>query len=338
MTDDPTAPNDTTTRRPRRLWRAPTVALLVFAYLLALSACAIRQPTRGIAPYLSDVRADAAALRAHVEFLSTECAGRNPDDPDALARAAEYIREQLAQYAAAIRQPYPVQSMLCENIVATFGDSGPIVVVGAHYDVFGPYPGADDNASGVAGLIELARMLSSAKLHGRVQLVAYSTEEPPYFATSLMGSAVHARALRETGEAVRCMIALEMIGYFVEKQSYAVALFHAIYPSHGFYAAAIGGWRERKLARAMKRAFRGATTLPLYTYSGPAVPGVDFSDHRNYWAEGIPALMVTDTAFLRNPRYHTSADTPDTLDYTRMAGVVDGVYNFVLHLDRVPNP
>jgi hypothetical protein len=324
--------------RPRhRFVRSAGIGVAVFMLLCLAAACAMRQPTRGEYPYVGDTRAEAPRLRNHVDFLATQCVPRNPESPEQLAKAAEYVRKELERWTPDVRiQRYEVGRGACENIVARFDADGPKIIVGAHYDASGPTPGADDNASGVAGLLELARLLASAPVKPHVELVAYSTEEPPYFDTNLMGSVTHARSLHDGAEPVRCMIALEMIGYYTDRQSYDIPLLGVIYPRHGRFAAAIGGWRERGLVRHMKRAFRGASSMPIYSYSGPAVPGVDFSDHRSYWDEDIPAFMVTDTAFLRNPHYHTPADTPDTLDYEAMAQVVDGVYNFVLHVNRMP--
>jgi Zn-dependent M28 family amino/carboxypeptidase len=157
-------------------------------------------------------------------------------------------------------------------------------------------------------------------------LVAYTNEEPPFFGSDQMGSAVHAQSLE--GRAVRGMIWLEMIGYFAETQSWPNALFAWIYPNRGDFIGIAGGWSDRGLAREVKRAIAGAGRIDVVSFSGPRETS-DASDHRNYWSHGWPAVMITDTAFLRNPNYHTARDTADTLDYTRMARVVDGVLNAV---------
>ncbi|MCI5222697.1 MAG: M28 family peptidase, partial [Candidatus Electrothrix sp. AR4] len=132
---------------------------------------------------------------------------------------------------------------------------------------------------------------------------------------------------------VKAMICLEMIGYFVEKQDYFSWALRLAYPRNGLYAAIVGRWQDRQLAKTVKRSFNGASDLQALSYSGPILFGADLSDHRNYWRHGYPAVMITDTAFLRNPNYHTRKDTAETLDYQRMAKVVDGVLSSVLKLN-----
>jgi Zn-dependent M28 family amino/carboxypeptidase len=221
------------------------------------------------------------------------------------------------------------------NVLAAFGpDTRERIVVGAHYDAAGPYPGADDNASGVAGLIELAHLLGKSPLPLRIELAAFPLEEPPYFATHQMGSAVHAASLKEQGVPVRAMFCLEMIGYFTDEpgsQRFPTPALKPFYPSAGNFIVIAARPEEGALTRRVKRAMRAAGPLPVYSINAPAaVPGIDFSDHRNYWRAGYPAVMITDTAFYRNPNYHTPRDLPETLDYGRMAGVVRGVHAAVL--------
>ena len=206
------------------------------------------------------------------------------------------------------------------------------MVVGAHYDVCEDLPGADDNASGVAGVLELARLLDARVLRSPVELVAFSTEEPPYFRSPDMGSAVHARSLRAAGAEVRAMISLEMIGYFAPSQHHRALLLSLVYPHRGDFIAVVGRWADRGLVREAKKCIRGATAVPPVSYSGPVGVGADLSDHLNYWVAGFPAFMITDTAFLRNPNYHRASDTAVTLNYRRLAGVVDGVLSTVVHL------
>jgi Zn-dependent M28 family amino/carboxypeptidase len=217
-------------------------------------------------------------------------------------------------------------------VIAEFGPAGgDVLVVGAHYDAFvetGPLPGADDNASGTAGLLELARLLGTRRVDRPVILVAYANEEPPFFGSEAMGSAIHAESLAATGRRVRGMICLEMIGYFSPRQTWPNRLFALIYPSRGDFIGVAGGWSDRQLARDVKRAMLGAN-IDVVSFSGPRATS-DASDHRNYWPHGWPAVMITDTAFLRNPNYHTNRDTAETLDYAKMAAVVDGVLNAVV--------
>jgi hypothetical protein len=164
-------------------------------------------------------------------------------------------------------------------------------------------------------------------------LVAFANEEPPFFGSDEMGSAIHAARLAATHRPVQAMICLEMIGYFSPKQTWPNWLFALAYPRQGDFIGVTGGWTDRPLARQVKRAIAGAGGIPVVSFSGPREAS-DASDQRNYWHHGWTAVMITDTAFLRNPNYHTAGDTADTLDYKKMARVIDGVANAVLHLGK----
>jgi Zn-dependent M28 family amino/carboxypeptidase len=259
---------------------------------------------------------------------------------ESLNKSADYIRDEFAKAGASVsEQAYEVDGQLFRNISAAFGpESAERIVVGAHYDSYGGLPGADDNASGVAGLIELARLLSSARLPTRVELVAYTLEEPPFFRTEHMGSMVHAAKLKSNGVRVRAMISLEMIGFFSDRpgsQHYPVPGMGLIYPDEANYIAVVGSLGEIGLVRRVKKAMVQAGDLPVWSTNAPAmVPGIDFSDHASYWEQQYPAVMVTDTAFYRNRNYHRPTDLADTLDYKRMAKVVDQVYGAVLDLGK----
>jgi len=284
---------------------------------------------------------DAARLEAHVRMLSETFAPRDEGHPENLDRVAAYLRKEFerANAAAVSEQPYESRGQTYRNVIASFGPrTKDLIVVGAHYDTAGALPGADDNASGVAGLIELAYLLGKTPPSARVELVAFALEEPPYFRSPLMGSAVHAASLKARGFAVRAMLSLEMIGYFSDQpdsQQYPVSVLKAVYPSRGNFIAVVGKIDQGRVVRRVKQAMMEASPLPVYSITAPrSIPGVDFSDHLNYWNEGYDALMITDTAFYRNPHYHTSTDTPDTLDYRRMASVVQGVHAAVLSLTK----
>ena len=300
------------------------------AVVIAIGIALIRQPALTALDYGSRQRADATALRKHVDFLTVDLRPRGYSHPENLDRAANYIAGHFRAAGGAVSmQPYAE----FRNVIARFGPaSGRVLIVGAHYDAMtatADLPGADDNASGTAGLIELARLLGTMKnLPRPVLLIAYSTEEPPFYGSADMGSAVHAESI--DGSGVEGMISLEMIGYFRGTQTWPNALFDLLYPDRSDFIAVGGGWDDRALVRKVKRGIRGAGGVAVYSFTGPreALRG---SDHESYWSRGMPAVLVTDTAFLRNPNYHTAGDTADTLDYVRMARVVDGVFNAITH-------
>ncbi len=288
---------------------------------------------------LVDVSPD--KLERHVRVLSEELVPRDHTHPENLDRAAAYIRSEFARANGSIEeQVYTVEGVEYRNVILRLGPtSGERIVVGAHYDAYDELPGADDNASGVAGLIELAQLLDGAELSIPVELVAYSLEEPPFFRTENMGSAVHARSLREQGVEVRAMVSLEMIGYFSDEpgsQHFPLSILKFIYPTEGNWLGIVGDMGSGGDVRRMKKALRSAARLPVHSINAPPklVVGVDWSDHLNYRDNGYPGVMLTDTAHLRNRNYHTADDTADRLDYERMARVVEAVYVAVLELAR----
>jgi Zn-dependent M28 family amino/carboxypeptidase len=309
-----------------------TGILIAALLLIALAVAAWAVSRRRSGRPAGEPRAQPARLEASVRTLVESFGPRDERHPENLDRAATWIRGELERAGGKVSdQPFRIGSATYRNVSAFFGpDTRDRVVVGAHYDTAGPLPGADDNASGVAGVLELARLLGSAPLKRRVELVAYPLEEPPYFASAQMGSAFHARELKEQGVQVRSMICLEMIGYFSDapnSQELPVAALRLAYPTRGNFILAVGRLGQGGVVRRIRnRMQRTAAPLDVRSIVAPgSFPGVDFSDHRNYWNEGWDAVMITDSAFYRNPNYHTEQDTPDTLDYQRMAQVVDGV-------------
>lgn len=293
----------------------------------------ISQPTlASVETNHKQITVDASRLKTHVRMLSETLPARDWSHPENLDKAAAYIRQEFEKTNGSVsEQVYKADGKTYRNVSVCFGpDTKDRIVVGAHYDVEGGKPGADDNASGVAGLIELARLFNMVPPSRRVELVAYSLEEPPYFATQDMGSYVHALSLKKKNVQVRLMIALEMIGYFSDKpgsQRYPALLLKMFYPSRGNFIAVVGKFGQGDAVESVKKSMQGASALPVCSIRAPLfVPGIDYSDHRNYWEAGYKAVMVTDTSFYRNNRYHTQDDTADTLDYNRMADVVQGVY------------
>ena len=320
-----------------KVWRQWIVyALAALLAVAAVAAWLVVQPTWTRAGASVAPPALQTALRKHVHRLAVDFAPRVHTNLTQLNKASAYIESELRATSAKVTvQRYTVTGRNFQNLIAQFGpDTNDVIVVGAHYDVAGEQPGADDNASGVAGLIELAKALSNAKLKQRVELVAYTLEEPPYFRTANMGSAIHAKSLKANGKRVSLMLSLECIGYFSDEpnsQQLLTPLMKAVYPTTGNFIALVGNYAEGDLSRRVKRSMQQATSLPVYSINAPSIlQGIDFSDHLSYWNEGFVGMMVTDTAFFRNEAYHTEDDTPDRLDYKRMAEVVVAVTKTVL--------
>lgn len=292
----------------------------------------------------SKLTLDSARLKAHVVKLSEGYFPRSYKNTDNLDRCAEYIRAHFQKAGAdTTTQEFSVRGNRYQNVIGYFGNrTAERIIVGAHYDAFINTPGADDNASGVAGLIELAYLIGKAKLTAGIELVAYSLEEPPFFATQDMGSARHAKMLHDQKVKVKCMIALEMIGYFSSEpgsQLYPIPVLKLFYPSKGNSIAIVGRLDQRKVVRKIKRLMQGATDLPVYSVNAPLlVTGIDYSDQRSYWKYGYDAVMITDTAFYRNLAYHTPNDMAERLNYELMAKTVIQVFEAVKGLAKEELP
>jgi Zn-dependent M28 family amino/carboxypeptidase len=212
---------------------------------------------------------------------------------------------------------------------------GEIVVIGAHYDSVVGAPGANDNASGVAALLVLARV-ARAQAHPRaLRFVAFVNEEPPFFQSWRMGSRVYARRCRERGERITAMVSLETLGYYTDaprSQAYPFP-FNLLYPDTANFVAFVGNFSSRKLLHKCVAAFRQNTRFPSEGAAAPEfIPGIGWSDHWAFWKEGYPAVMVTDTAFYRYGYYHTARDLPEQLSYDATARVVRGLRDVVSHL------
>ena len=315
--------------------------------IVAASIAIVTQPFVSAIPS-QPPQVDLKQLEAHVRHLSVDLYPRSHDQSRNINLAAQYINDQFEAAGGMVSiQVVTVREVKYQNIIARFGSaSGPLQVIGAHYDsqgnvtggASGPRgytlnthtPGADDNASGVAGLLELARLLGRNPPPHPVELVAYTLEELPHFRTEHMGSAWHARSLRAANQELQFMLSLEMIGYFSDapgSQSYPLPGMSHLYSDRGDFIALVGNLRNFAITRRIKAIMAGATSLPVYSINAPPrLEGIDFSDHLNYWNEGFPAFMVTDTAYLRNQNYHQSSDTYEKLDYRRMAKVVQAIY------------
>lgn len=313
--------------------------LLSFLVLALLSlGWYVTNPVWGAVPPPATVpTADSAALRSHVETLASNTT-RNFYNTGSLDQTAAYLRTELeAVGLKPVYQTYTVNGNTYRNVICRYGsETAPRLVVGAHYDVCEEQAGADDNASGVAGGLELARLLQQHKptLDYCIELVLFTLEEPPAFRSEAMGSYVHAQRLVEQGVEVKGMVCLEMIGYFTDErksQQYPAGIMKAVYPTTGNFIAVVGKTGQRKFTRTVKKAMKGACNIDVVSINAPSwIPGIDFSDHQNYWSHDWDAVMITDTSFYRNKNYHTKNDLPETLDYGRMAEVVNGVFAAII--------
>ncbi|HEV7671773.1 MAG TPA: M28 family peptidase [Thermoanaerobaculia bacterium] len=323
----------------RSLFRILSAVVGILALAWLVTFWLVRQPMRP-ASRRTESHADSRRLRADVEVLARDLIPRDVAHPQNLDRAATYIGHQFELAGLAPEyERYEARGGKYANVVAKIGSGMTPFVIGAHYDSFGEFganPGADDNASGVAGLLELARLIAGREIPGGLELVAFSTEEPPFFGSRQMGSAVHAERMLASGRRPWGMVSLEMIGFFSQRQPWPSALLSALYPTRGDFVMLAGRRSDRALIRALKPGFLGASAVPIVSYAGPYIGGLDASDHVSFWDRGLSAVVLTDTSFLRNPHYHDALDTPASLDYESMAGVVDGLANAMLHLGAQP--
>jgi hypothetical protein len=297
--------------------------------------------TGTFAPLSERERAVEADLRRDVELLAGDLGDRSLPRPRGLGPAADAVERQLTRAGHTVRrQRYEVAGRPSDNLEAEIvGDDGSdgreIVVVGAHYDSVAGTTGADDNASGVAALLSLARTFAGTHPRRTLRFVAFANEEPPYFQTPAMGSVAYARRCRERGERVVAMLSLETLGTYSDQpasQRYPFP-FGLFYPTTGDFVAFVGNTSSRALVRRAVAAFRAGARFPSEGVAAPgALQGVGWSDHWAFWQEGYPAVMVTDTAPFRNPGYHTPHDTPDRLSYAPLARVVEGLARVVRDL------
>lgn len=283
-------------------------------------------------------QSDTALISAHLSAIIHTEGFRNYKNTAALNKTAAYIHDVFSRYADTVfYQHYPVKGVEYKNVIGCFGPAGkPVIVIGAHYDVCGNQDGADDNASGVVALLELARMLKGKELNYRVEIVAYSLEEPPYFETEFMGSYIHAKSLHDSNTPVYGMICFDMIGYFSDEkhsQTYPVKLLKIFYGSRGNYITAVNTFGKGRFARRFTRKFRKTDEIRVKKITAPnTLVGIDLSDHQNYWKYGYSATFITNTAFYRNKNYHTTGDTKEKLDLVRMSYVINSIYYAVVNM------
>jgi hypothetical protein len=295
-----------------------------------------------VPPLTPEERELAASLREHVTVIASR--EHNVYKLPMLEQGAQYIENELdkAGYFPLGAQRLTVGDAPVRNIETELkggARASEIVVVGAHYDSVVGAPGANDNGSGVAALLELARLAHGSRPARTVRFVAFVNEEPPFFKSDAMGSLRYARRSRERGENIVAMVSLETIGYYSDQagsQRYPFPL-GLFYPRTGNFLAFVSDLTSRGLMHQAIGAFRRHARFPSEGVAAPAIiPGVDWSDHWAFREAGYPALMITDTAPYRYPHYHTAADTPDKLDYERLARVVLGLQKVLKALSAGP--
>ncbi len=332
-------------RRFRFVTRAALRRLAVFGVVCAIGLvysyfAMLRMPGRsytGALPALTQVQRDLSEqLRRDVEHLASEGGQRSTFYPRRFAETALWLKQEFERAGYEVNEhSFVKRGAACPNLEVTVPGTtraSEIIVVGAHYDSYQGAPGADDNASGVAAVLALARRGVKTARERTVRYVLFVNEEPPSFMTEDMGSLVYARKCRADGDDIKAMISLESIGYYSEEagsQQYPPPL-GMVYPDRGDFIAFVGNYSGRGLLKRTLRVFRETTEFPSEGAALPwVVPGVAWSDHWAFWKVGYEALMVTGTAPFRNPNYHTLGDVAGTLDYERMARVVEGVEKVV---------
>jgi Zn-dependent M28 family amino/carboxypeptidase len=272
----------------------------------------------------------AAEIKADVTFLAGTIGHRDTDHSENLGRVADYIEKELKKAGlVVVRHPYTVANQTVYNLDAEIkGETDEVVLVGAHYDSVKGAPGANDNASGVAAVLALARRMGKDRPQRTLRLAAFVNEEPPYFQTDRMGSLVYAKECQARGDKIAAMISVETIGCYSDEpgsQRYP-SPFNLFYPKEGNFIAFVGNVESADLVKRIIGQFRKDVRFPS---EGAAVlgsiEGVGWSDHWSFWKCGYKAIMVTDTAPFRYRWYHTAGDTPDKLDYERTARVVEGL-------------
>ena len=279
----------------------------------------------------SEKKALAERAKRHVYKLSHEIGDRNVFRYHELNEAAGYIKEQFESFGYEVGfQHFSARGKEFKNIIVTKPGSrnpGEIFVLGAHYDTRNN-PGADDNASAVAGLLEIARIFRDKKTARTVRFVAFTNEEPPFFKKKAMGSRVYASDAKKKGDDIKGALILEMIGYYSDRRNsqHFPPGFNFFYPDRGNFIVVAGNLKSKELTKNIVASFKKKTDFPVRRVVGPKILiGIDQSDNWSFWKEGYPAVMITDTAFYRNPHYHKVSDTYDTLDYAGIAEVVTGL-------------
>ncbi|OGP75306.1 MAG: hypothetical protein A2V86_14180 [Deltaproteobacteria bacterium RBG_16_49_23] len=270
-------------------------------------------------------------LYQHVGYLSVKIGERHLWKEGSLERTVDYIESAFTSYGYSVwRQTYSCYGKKVSNLIAEkTGTDREAVVIGAHYDTVPGTPGADDNASAVAGLLELARLHRNIPSRKSLLFAAFANEEPPCFGFSNMGSMVYAKSLKEQGHPVAVMVSLEMIGFFRPErmQNYPLPGMNLFYPRTADFIGVVGNFRSSKYVSLFKKGIRKHSAIDARSLTGPEFfGGISLSDNSSFWRHGYKAIMVTDTSFFRNQNYHQETDTIDTLDFEKMAEVVRGLH------------
>ncbi len=297
-----------------------------------------------LAPLTAEETGIGDRLSGHVQVLAGSIGERNLWHYSALQAAADYIEDTLVQLGyRPTDEPFESRGKSVRNIIAEKPGNSiaeEIVLVGAHYDSVIGSPGANDNGSGVAALLELARLLADREFPRTVRFVAFVNEEPPFYYSPEMGSLVNARAARDRGDRIQAMLALETIGHYSDRpgsQRYPFPL-NLFYPDTANFIGFVGNLDSRELVRSAALSFRKHSSFPAESAAVPGwITGVGWSDHWSFWQAGYRAITVTDTAFYRYAHYHTARDTPDKVDYERTARVVAGLASVIADLAGEPN-
>ena len=283
------------------------------------------------APLSPDEVALREELQADVLKLAGEIGERNMWHYTQLNAAADFIENSFSRAGLQPRRDsYEMHGQACHNIEAEIRGASPrILLVGAHYDSVLGSPGANDNGSGVAAMLALARRFVGRKTEHTLRFVAFVNEEPPYFLSNEMGSFVYAGRCKARGDKISAMISLETIGYFSDaphSQNYPSPGLGLFYPKVGNFIGFVGNVGSRALLRRSVALFRKHAKITSEGAALPAfIPGVSWSDQWSFWRNGYPGIMITDTAPFRYPHYHSSTDTPDKLDYDRFTLVVSAM-------------
>lgn len=305
--------------------------VVVFTQVIVLSMPG--ESYRGSLPPLSQEQAGLAErLQQDVSALAGDIGERNLFRHGTLKRSAQYIEAAFKSSGHAVAlHDFVVRGVTVSNIEASIPGRDPdagIVVIGAHYDSVRGSPGANDNASGVAALLELGRAFKGRAFRRGIRLIAFVNEEMPFSYTESMGSVRYAQSLVAQGQKVAGMVSLETIGYYTDEpgtQRYPSPLSY-FYPDTGNYIGFVGNPASKNQVRRMVGTFRKSTRFPSEGLAAPErIAGIGWSDHWSFWQRGLPAVMVTDTALFRYRQYHTPQDTPEILDYDRLARVVEGL-------------